>query len=105
MPSMTKDEILSIANQVEEVEIDGKTLKIRPLTWKQEAEISEVIGNMIRNGTPEPVADREYMKLVVLRGLVEPKLDETEIQNLKFGLVQGLSRKIGDLSSGMGKKE
>lgn len=101
-----KTALFAQGNQIKEIEIDeGLTVRIRPLTWQQEALIAGATANLVKKGVPQEVADREYMKLTVHAGLVEPKLDEREVENLKIGIVVRLSSEIGKLSGGIQKKE
>ncbi len=94
------------ANQLKKIEIsDTLTVTIKPITWQQEMAIAGATANLIKRGVPQEVADREYMKLTVHAGLVEPKMDEKEIERLKIGIVVQLHKEIGKISGGLQKKE
>lgn len=93
------------ANQMKKVKIsDDLTVTIKPLTWQQEVAIAGAAANLVKRGVPQEVADREYMKLTVHAGLVDPKMDEKEVEQLKIGIVVALSSEIGKISGGIQKK-
>lgn len=104
-----KMSLLALGNVRETIEIeglDGKsiTVIIKPLTWEQEYRISTIIEDKIKRGVPQNVADRDYMLLTVLSGIVEPQFTEQEIMMLKVGIVTEISRRIASLSGTSQKK-
>lgn len=104
-PDALKMALFAEANQLKEIKIsDDLTVKIKPLTWRQETAIAGAAANLVKKGVPQEVADREYMKLTVHAGLVEPKMDEADIESLKIGIVTLLSSEIGKISGGFQKK-
>jgi len=94
------------ANQLKKIKInDALTVTIKPLTWQQEMAIAGATANLVKRGAPQEVADREYMKMTVHAGLVEPRMEEKEVEKLKIGIVVMLSSEIGKISGGLQKKE
>jgi len=104
-PEALKIELMAQANQIKEVDVGlEKPVRIKPLTWQQEAAIAGAAANLVKKGVPQEVADREYMKLTVHAGLVEPKMTEAEVEVLKVGIVMRLNSEIGKISGGLQKK-
>jgi hypothetical protein len=99
----TIDQLLKLGLQTKEIEIEGIRVKIRPLTWGMERDISRIIGEMEQRGEPEKVRDREYMKLVMLHGVIDP-LEEHQIEQLELNVVTTIALEILDFTGGIGKK-
>ena len=95
----TKDELLRLITDVVDVEIGGKVFGIRPITYAEDAEIERVASD-------QPNDDgriRQRIILTVWKGLVDPRLDVTELEMLPVGLVTKLAIEIGNVSAGVGK--
>ena len=99
----TIEEFLSAAKVIKTVMIDEMPIRIKPLTYHQEYKIAEVVSAKIKQGMSEEMADREYMKLAVFAGVVEPKMDEVTIQNGKWGHIKALADAIGKLTKDVTK--
>lgn len=105
-----KFELISLMQVRESVDIekaDGSTVSvtIKPLTWEQEYRIAAVVGEKMKRGVPEKVADRDYMLLSVKEGIESPDFTERELMELKVGVISELSRRIARLSGHTQKKE
>lgn len=96
--------LMDLGRQTKEIDIAGIKVIIRPLKWSEERDIAAVIGKMEQVGTPAQVYEREYMKLVAMYGLVKPKYDENEIQQLVLSTVSTIAREILDFTGGISKK-
>lgn len=103
--TVTLEEFLAAGKVIKTIVINGMNIRIRPLTYLQEFRIAQVIGEHIKQGMPHEVADREYMKLAVLNGVIEPKMDEISINNAHWGYIKAISDAIGALTKNFEKKE
>jgi len=103
--TVTLEEFLAAGKVIKTIVINEMKIRIRPLTYLQEFKIAQVIGEHIKQGMPNEVADREYMKLAVLNGVIEPKMDEISIHNAHWGYIKAISDAIGALTKNFEKKE
>lgn len=97
-PVASVEMLLAGGTAIRDLMVEGMRVRIRPLTWRQEYEAAVVVGNYVKSGMPEEVAEREYMKLVVMRGLVEPKVTERQVQDMKWGHVKLIQDAISELT-------
>ncbi len=104
---LTKSEILKGKAQRKTVHLEryGKDVIIRPLTDGELTEVFELIGNVPLNkdGLPDLALVEISTNLKALRaitsiGLVEPKLSEQEIAEMRFGIPGLLAKSILELS-------
>lgn len=96
--------LLDLGRQTKEIDIAGIKVTIRPLKWFEERDIAEVTGKMKQAGKPSEVYEREYMKLVAFYGLVSPKYNEMEIQQLVLSTITEIARAILSFTGGISKK-
>lgn len=106
--TINKDEILFERGEdgtllPSEVELEGiegnKTVKVRPLTRGKLQEITNLASS-------DSVDERNKAeKMIILDGLVEPKLNEEELKNLKIEYCNAISMAIMSISTGMSQKE
>lgn len=101
----TIEEFFAASKVIKVIEYDGMKMRIRPLTWREEFSIAQTVGEYIKQGMPEEVANRQYFKLAVLVGLVDPKLTEVQVEGLKWGMVKYISDEIGNITKKDQKKE
>lgn len=100
----TLEEFLNAGKVIKTIVIDKMKIRIRPLTFLQEFKIAQVISEHMKKGMTHEVADREYMKLAVLNGVIEPKMDEFAIHNAHWGYIKAISDAIGALTKNVEKK-
>jgi len=82
-----------------DVEVSGKIFTIRPLTWEIEKNVLATTENMKLRGIPELVADREYTKLIVYFCLVDPKANESQVENMDVKFIKGIFDHVSNMSS------
>lgn len=101
----TLEVLLALGSKVKELEIEGLIVKIRPLTWVMERDIAGVVGAMRQRGEPDTVCNREYVKLVTFKGLVEPSANELAVELLRFDIVRQIADAVVRFTGGLEKKE
>jgi len=101
---VTLEEFLNAGKVIKTIFIGKMKIRIRPLTFLQEFKIAQVISEHMKKGMTHEVADREYMKLAVLNGVVEPKMDEISIHNSHWGYIKAISDAIGAITKTIEKK-
>ena len=99
MSRVTRDELIKLVTNVNNVEIEGMVFGIRPITWQEEVDIEESVSAQ----KTEEMKVRERIVLTAWTGLVEPKLSLEEVKNLPVGLVTKLAMKVSEISSGVEK--
>lgn len=95
----TKDELFRLISDVVDVEIDGRVFGLRPITYAEDAEIERVVA--------EQRTDDEKMRQRIIltswKGLVDPKLEMQELEQLPAGLVTKIAIEVGRISAGAPK--
>lgn len=99
MSRVTRDELIKLVTNVNNVEVEGMVFGIRPITWQEEVDIEESVSAQ----KTEEMRVRERIVLTAWTGLVEPKLTLEEVKNLPVGLVTKLAMKVSEISSGVEK--
>ena len=95
----TKDELLRLITDVIDVDINGKKFGIRPITYAEDAEIERVASD-------QPTEDEKMRQRILLtawKGLVDPKMEMSELGNLPAGLVTRIAIEVGNVSAGVTK--
>lgn len=95
----TKESLLRLVLEVVDVEIEGTTFGIRPITYAEDAEIERVASD---ERTEEEKLRRRIL-LTVWKGLADPKMETIDIEQLPVGLVTKLAIEIGNVSAGVAK--
>ena len=104
---LTKSDILKGKSQRKTVRLEqySKDVIIRPLTDGELTEVFELIGNVPLNqdGLPdlalvEISTNLKALRLITSKGLVEPKMTEDEIADMRFGIPGLLAKSILELS-------
>jgi hypothetical protein len=105
--SLTKEDILAGKEKREILHLDayGKDVVIRPLTDGEFTEVFKLFGEVPidENGYPDLSKVDIHTNLIALRkiaslGLVEPKLSEDEIAQMKFGVPGIIAHRILEIS-------
>jgi len=104
---LTKSDILKGKDKRKTIKLDhyNKTVVIRPLTDGELTEVFELIGNVPLNedGLPDLSlvdisTNLKALRLVTLKGLVDPKLGEDGIAQMRFGIPGLIAQEIMRLS-------
>jgi hypothetical protein len=95
--------LLELGRQTKEIVIEDQELVIKRLSFGQEQNIANHVGEMEQKGIPSDTCQREYAKQVVVSGTVSPKIDELVINDIPFPLVTKIAREILNFSSGLEK--
>jgi hypothetical protein len=104
---LTKSDILKGKDKRKTVHLDhyDKTVVIRPLTDGELTEVFELIGNVPVNedGLPDLSlvdisTNLKALRLVTMKGLVDPKLGEDEIAQMRFGIPGLIAQEVMRLS-------
>lgn len=95
--------LLELGRQTKEINIEGQDLIIKRLSFGQEQEIANLVGEMEQRGTPKDTCEREYAKQVVVSGVISPKIDELAVTEIPFPTVTRIAREILTFSSGLEK--
>ena len=98
----TLDDLMRLVLTSTEVRIEGidKPFAIRPLTWKEDLEIDQIVTG-ITNLTDRA---RERTKLIVWTALMDPKITKDDVSRLPVGLVIRLADEIMKISSFLQRK-
>jgi hypothetical protein len=105
---VSKDELMSLMANIVDVEVEGMTFGIRPISWKEDLDLDRsASASRDENGRlfGEEEQARERMKQMVWLGVVDPKMSQVEVDKLPVGLVIRLAREIGKISSYIEKNE
>ena len=104
---LTKSDILKGKEQRSTIHLEhyAKDVTIRPLTDGELTEVFELIGNVPLNqdGLPdlslvEISTNLNALRLITAKGLVDPKMTEAEIADMRFGIPGLLAKSILELS-------
>lgn len=107
MKKLTKEDILKGKDRHETLHLDayGSDVVIRPLTDGELSEVFAVIGSipLKDDGTPDAskvdiTRNFKALRLVTSLGMVEPKLAEAEVGEMKFGVPEFIGTRILELS-------
>jgi hypothetical protein len=107
MKKLTKEDILRGKDRHETLHLDayGSDVVIRPLTDGELSEVFAVIGSIPLKGDGTPDASRvditrnfKALRLVTSLGMVEPKLTEADVGEMKFGVPEFIGTRILELS-------
>jgi len=96
---VTKEELIRLISDVVDIEIDGRTFAIRPITFAEDTDIERAVTEEKSEGARM----RQRVFLTVWKGLVEPKLEMSDIEMLPAGLVMKIAIEINNLSAGVPK--
>ena len=96
---VTKEDLMRLITDVVDVEIDGRKFGVRPITYAEDAEIERIAS--------EQRTDEEKMRQRILftawKGLVDPRLEMTDLEQLPVGLVTKIAIEVGRISAGVPK--
>lgn len=95
----TKEDLLRLITDVIDVEIEGKIFGIRPITYVEDAEFERVADDE----RTEDEKMRKRILLTVWKGLMNPRMEILEIEQLPVTLVTKIAIEIGNVSSGVSK--
>ena len=104
---LSKTDILEMKDKTESVRLDHyeRDVVIRPLTDGELTKVFELIGNVPLNeqGLPDLnlvdiSTNLRALRLIASMGMVEPKMSEEEISEMRFGTPGFLAKKILELS-------
>ena len=104
---LTKSDVILGRDQREKVYLEKyeKEVMIRPLTDGELTQVFEMIGNVPLNSDGIPdlnlvdiSTNLKSLRLITALGLVEPKLSQDDVANMKFGVPGFLAKKILELS-------
>jgi hypothetical protein len=95
----TKEELFRLISDVVDVVIDGRKFGIRPITYAEDAEIERVVAS---ERTDEEKM-RQRILLTSWKGLVDPRLEKQELEQLPVGLVTKIAIEVGRVSAGAPK--
>lgn len=107
MKKLTKEEILKGKEKHETLHVEAyaSEVSIRPLTDGELSEVFAIIGSVPLNddGTPDPtkvdvIKNFQALRLVTSLGMVEPKLTEAEVADMKFGVPEFIGTRILEIS-------
>lgn len=107
MKKLTKEDILKGKDRHETLHLDayGSDVVVRPLTDGELSEVFAVIGSIPvkDDGTPDAskvdiTRNFKALRLVTSLGMVEPKLTEAEVGEMKFGVPELIGTRILELS-------
>jgi hypothetical protein len=107
MKKLTKEDILKGKDKRETLHLDHyeSDVTIRPLTDGELSEVFAVIGSipLKSDGTPDPgkveiTKNFKALRLVTSLGMVEPKLTEDEVGEMKFGIPEYIGTRILEIS-------
>ncbi|HTY90429.1 MAG TPA: hypothetical protein VMC84_04565 [Methanocella sp.] len=107
MKKLTKEDILKGKDRQETVHIDvyESSVVIRPLTDGELSSVFAVIGSipLKEDGTPDPASvditkNFKALRLVTSLGLVDPRLSEDEVADMKFGVPEFIGTRILEIS-------
>ncbi len=107
MKKLTKEDILKGKDRHETLHLDayGSDVVVRPLTDGELSEVFAVIGSIPLKDDGTPDASRvdvtrnfKALRLVASLGMVEPKLTEAEVGEMKFGVPELIGTRILELS-------
>jgi hypothetical protein len=110
---LTKSDILKGKDTRKSIHLEHyeKDVVIRPLTDGELTEVFDLFGNVPLNeeGLPDLSlvdisTNLKALRLVVFKGIVDPRLNEDEIAQMRFGVPGLLAREILELS-GLTEKE
>jgi hypothetical protein len=107
MKKLTKEDILKGKDRHETLHLDayGSDVVVRPLTDGELSEVFAVIGSIPLKDDGTPDASRvditrnfKALRLVTSLGMVEPKLTEADVGEMKFGVPESIGTRILELS-------
>ena len=95
--------LLELGKQTKKITIEDIEITIKKISFGEEQNIANLVGEMEQRGIPKDTCEREYAKQVAVTGMVEPKFDEMSINDIPFPMVGTIARAVIDFSSGLGK--
>lgn len=104
---LSKTDLLEMKDKTQTIHLDsyGRDVIIRPLTDGELTKVFELIGNVPLNeqGLPDLnlvdiSTNLRALRLIASMGMVEPKMTETDISEMRFGTPGFLAKKILELS-------
>ncbi len=107
MKKLTKEDILKGKDRRETLHVEAyeSDVVIRPLTDGELSEVFSVIGSipLKADGMPDPgkvdiTKNFKALRLVTSLGMVEPKLTEEEVGEMKFGVPEYIGTRILEIS-------
>jgi hypothetical protein len=107
MKKLTKEDILKGKDRHEtlHLEVYDSDVVIRPLTDGELSEVFAIIGSIPLKGDGTPDAGQvdvtknfKALRLVTALGMVEPRLTEAEVGDMKFGVPELIGTRVLELS-------
>ena len=107
MKKLTKEDILKGKEKYESLHVEayGSDVSIRPLTDGELSEVFALIGSvpLKEDGTPDPgkvdvIKNFQALRLVTSLGMLEPRLSQEEVADMKFGVPEFIGTRILEIS-------